>query len=264
MVFRILAISFLVSIAGAQPKPASDAPVYRFHYASIMDDPAHIGGEAYHILAPADWHVTGGVIWKADPALPAAAWARLFGSGGREIGALPSNVFVWNPRMFGRNFPPGSTYAGSEVQPPALDPLQCIQRVVIPRYRHNLAGARIVKQEPLPELAQAGRLKYPEPEYRNAMFQAGKVRFEYVENGVEMEEDVYVLTSAVQFSVGPTTSTVWAADEVRYSRAPKGVLDSQVPLFETAMFSMKPNLRWWAKMQKVAQMLAQQQIQASN
>ncbi|HYM05458.1 MAG TPA: hypothetical protein VEU11_02765 [Terriglobales bacterium] len=244
--------------------PAPSAGVYRFRTVSIMDDPRHIGGEAYRILAPADWRVEGGITWKNAASDPAAPWVKLMGPAKQEIGVLPPIAFIWNPRMFGQFFRPGSFYSGTEVQPPLLDPVQCIKTIIIPRYRRNLLSANVVRQEPLPELAAAGREKYPQPEYRNAVFQAGKMRFEYLENGVEMEEDVYVLTAAVQFPVGPTVSTMWAPDEIRYSKAPKGMLDAQVPLFQTALFSLRPNLKWWAALQQVSQELARLQMQASN
>jgi hypothetical protein len=170
---------------------------------------------------------------------------------------------VWNPKLLGPRFRPGTFYAGTEVQPPLLDYVQCIKTIIIPRYRRNLVNANVVKQEALPELAAMGREKYPGPEYRNAVFQAGKMRFEYFENGVDMEEDVYVLTAAVQFPVAQTVTTAWAPDEIRYSKAPKGTLDAQVPLFQTVMFSLRPNLKWFAALQDVSQELARMQAQAS-
>lgn len=263
----IVTVLLCCSCALAQRQPAATtdpAGVFRFRTASIMDDAQHIGGEAYRILAPVDWRVEGGILWKNAASDPAAPWVKLIGPARQEIGVLPPIAFIWNPRMLGMYFPAGSFYAGTEVQAPVMDPFQCIQRIILPRYRRQLATARIVKQEALPELAAAGRLKYPGPEYRTAVFQAGKMRFEYVETGVAMEEDIYVLTAAVQFPVGPTVSTMWAPDEIRYSKAPKGTLDTQIPLFQTAMFSLRPNLQWWAKVQQVSQMLAQQQMQASN
>src|SRR5207253_359751 len=48
------------------------------------------------------------------------------------------------------------------------------------------------------------------------------------------------------------------------SRAPKGTLDSQVALFQTAMFSFKPDLHWWAKVEQVSKEMAQEQTRASN
>jgi hypothetical protein len=213
---------------------------------------------------PSSWRLEGGIEWRNDPANPASPWVRLHGPRGQEIGVLPALAFVWNPQMLGRNFPPGSRYAGTEVEPPLLDPFQCIQRVIVPRYQRSLAGARVVKEEALPELAEVGHMKYPGPEYRNAQFRGGKVRFQFNENGVPMEEDVYVLTAAVQFPVGRTVTTMWAPDEIRYSKAPAGELDRQLAIFQTAMFSLRPNLRWFAAMQGVSRQLVGGQIQASN
>jgi hypothetical protein len=257
--------------AATRPTPAAPssqaapgAGTFTLRAVSIMDSPQHIGGEAYRILMPANWQFDGDIVWRRDPANPASPRVRLRGPQGQEIGVLPAIAFVWNPQMLGRNFPPGSQYAGTEVEPPVLDPFQCIQRVIVPRYRRNLTGARIVKQELLPELAGVGRMKYPGAEYKDATFRAGRIRFAYQENGVPMEEDVYVLTAAVQFRVGPTTTTMWAPDEIRYSKAPAGELDRQLAIFQTAMFSLRPNIRWFAAVQRVSEQLVNQQIQASN
>lgn len=243
---------------------ASAANTLTLRSVSIMDSPQHIGGEAYRILMPSTWQMQGGIEWRNDPANPASPWVRLRGPRGEEIGVLPALSFVWNPRMLGRNFPPGSHYAGTEVEPPVMDPFQCIERVILPRYLRNFTGARIVNQEPLPELADVGHMKYPGPEYRNAVFRAGKVRFAFEENGAPTEADVNVLTAAVQFRVGPTITTMWSPDEIRYSKAPAGQLDRQLAIFQTAMFSLRPNIRWFAAMQRVSQQMVNQQIQASN
>jgi hypothetical protein len=250
-------------LASRPPTATADkAQVFRFHTVSIKDNPPGIGGEAYRILAPVGWRAEGGIIWKNAVSDPAAVWIRLIGPAGQEMGVLPPIPFIWNPSMFGRTYPPGSFYVGTEVQAPVMDPFQCIRRIVVPRYRRNLSTARVINQEMLPELAAVGRQKYPQ--YTNAVYQAGKVRFEYNDSGADVEEDVYVLTASLQFPVGTTVSTMWAPDEIRYSKAPKGTLDAQRPLFQTAMFSLRPNLQWWAKVQQISQQLAQQQIQASN
>jgi hypothetical protein len=232
----------------------------------IMDSgPNGLGGEAYRILMPADWRLDGAIVWSKDPANPAAPRIRLIRPRGQEIGVLPPIAFVWNPQMFGRFYPAGSEYANTEVQPPVLEPFQCIQRIIVPRYQRELGSARIIlRQELLPELTEVGHMKYPGPEYRNAVFRAGKIRFGYSERGVSMEEHVYVLTAAVQFPVGGTTTTMWSPDEICYSKAPAGELDRQLPLFQTAMFSLRPNLRWFAHMQRVSAALVKQQADASN
>ena len=245
-----------------RPTPGDTAPSLRFQTFSIMDDPRHVGGEAYKILVPAGWRIEGSVMWKNVAADPAAPWIKLMGPASQEIGVLPPATFVWDPQQFGPAYHPGSFLRGTEIQPP-MSPEQCIKSIVIPRYLRALDNANVVKQESMPELAEADRLKYPQPEYKNAVFQAGEMRFEYVENGVAMQEDVYVLTAAVQFRAGQTVGTLWKLDEIRYSKAPKGTLDSQLPLFETAMFSLRPNLPWWARVQELSQEMARVEAQSS-
>ncbi len=227
-----------------------------------MDDPRHVGGEAYRILVPQGWRIEGSVMWKNGAADPAAPWIKLIGPARQEIGILPPTTFVWNPQL-GPRFHPGSFINGTEVQPP-LNPTQCIKTIIIPRYLRNLDNADVISEQALPELAQAGRLKYPQPAYKNALFQAGKMRFEFVENGVAMQEDVYVLTAAVPFRAGQAVGATWQPDEIRYSKAPKGTLDAQLPLFETALYSLRPNLPWWARVQEVSEELGRLQAQMGN
>lgn len=247
---------------------AQQAAVLRFRSVSVMDDPRRIGGEAYRLLAPADWRADNNVMWHNSAANTANPWVRLIGPARQEIGTLPPITFIWNDRLMAANYKPGSLYAGLEVQFPALDPFQAIDKIVIPRFRRQLENASIVKQEKLPELAAANRAKYPQPEYRNAVFQAGKARFEYAENGVQMQEDVYILTAAVQIPSAqngpPAVSTLWSLDEIRYSKAPKGTLDAQLPLFEACLFSLRPNLKWFGRLQEISQEYSRLRAQADN
>lgn len=250
----------LCSLLSAQSAPTPETA--RLQTISIMDDPRHIGGEAYRILAPSDWHAEGSIMWKnigSDPAFP---WIKLIGPAHQEIGILPPSNFLWNPQLLGSRYRAGSFYSGMEVQPPMLDPSQCIRTILIPRYLRNLDNAELVKQDPLPELAQAGRLKYPESRYPKAAFQAGRMRFEFTENGIVMQEDVYVLNVAIQVRSGQTNSIIWAPDEVRYSKAPKGTLDAQLPIFLTTLFSLHPVLPWFAAQQQIAEELGR--LQASD
>jgi len=262
MLSRVLSIAIICLPALAQP-PVQQPATSRFQTASILDDPRHVGGEAYRILMPAGWRVEGSVMWKNSAADSASPWIKLIGPARQEIGILPPTAFIWNPQLLGARYRPGSFYSGAEVQPPMLDPGQCIRSIIVPRYLRNLDNADVVKQESLPDVAQAGRLKYSQPAYQNAVFQAGRIRYEYLESGVAMEADVYVLTVAVQAHTGQTVSTFWAPDEIRYSKAPKGTLDAQVPVLETAMFSLRPNLKWWARVQQVSEELGRLQAQSS-
>jgi hypothetical protein len=243
--------------------PTVIAQTVSFQTVSIMDDPRHIGGEAYRILAPAGWRVEGSVMWKNAGSDAASPWIKLIGPAQQEIGILPPATFLWNPLLLGSRYRAGSFYSGTEVQPPMLDPGQCIRSIIVPRYLRHLEHADVVKEEPLPALAQAGRLKYPESRYPTAAFQAGRIRFEFVEKGVPMEEDVYVLVVAVQTRTTQNVNTVWTPDEIRYSKGPKGTLDAQLPVLLTALFSLRPQLSWWARQQQVSEELGRLQATES-
>ncbi|MBV9084696.1 MAG: hypothetical protein JOZ62_18625 [Acidobacteriaceae bacterium] len=264
----LLGFSVVVSHAlplGPQTRPtdASAAPTLTFRPVSLNDSPNMIGGEALRLLIPANWQFDGEIVWRNNPAYPAAVKARTFNPKGvEEIGVMPNLLFYWNPYVT-LYFPIGGTYLGNEVRRPVLEPIAALRTFVLPRYWPNLRDARVVAQQDLPELAALGPLKYPDLK-QTGRFRAGKLRLEYFERGVPVEQDVYCLTVAFDSQVNGTISTFWGIDEIRYSKAPKGKLDEQYKLMETIGCSTKLNLRWFARYQQLTQILMQNEMNASN
>ena len=234
-----------------------------FRSISLMDSPNMIGGEALRLLVPADWQFEGEIVWRSHPNYPAAARIRTFNPKGvEEIGMMPNLLFYWNPYVT-MYFPVGGTYLGNEIRQPVLEPSAALRTFVIPRYWPNLRGARVIAEEDLPQLAALGPLKYPDLK-NSGSFRAGKLRLEFEQNGLPVQQDVYCLIVAFQAPIMGTISTFWGIDEIRYSKAEKGKLDSQYKLAQAIAYSMKLNLEWFAKYQQLTQMLVQNQINASN
>jgi hypothetical protein len=245
------------------PESSHSPKVLILRPVSLMDSPNMIGGEALRLLIPADWQFDGQVVWRNHPSYPAAARIRIFNPNGlQEIGSMPSLLFYWNPYAT-RFFPIGGNYLGNEVRPPVLEPGAALRTLVVPRYWPSLANARVVAEENLPQLAALGPVKYPDLQ-DTGTFRAGKIRLEFEQSGKTVQQDVYCLIVAFQAPVMGTTSTFWAIDEIRYSRAEKGQLDDQYRLAEAISYSMKLNLQWFARLQQVSQMMTQNAMNASN
>jgi hypothetical protein len=243
--------------------PHGSGKVLMFRPVSLMDSPNMIGGEALRLLIPADWQFQGEVVWRNHPTYPAATKIRVFNPKGvEEVGAMPSLLFYWSPYIT-RFFPIGATYLGNEIRQPVLEPTAALHAFVLPRYWPNLRGARVVSQEDVPQLAAIGPLKYPDLKDRG-IFRAGKLRLEFDQGGVTVEQDVYCLIVAFQAPMMGTMSTFWGIDEIRYSRAAKGKLDDQYKLAQTIASSVRLNLRWFARYQQLTQLLTQNQMDASN
>jgi hypothetical protein len=242
--------------------PAS-SPTMVFRRVSLVDSPNMIGGEALQLLIPADWQFQGQIVWRNNPAYPAAAKMRAFNPKSvEEIGAMPNLLFYWNPYVT-RFFPIGGTYLGNEIRQPVLAPGTALRTFVLPRYWPELRSARVVREENLPELAAAGPLKYPDLK-DTGTFRAGKLRLEYEQNGATIQQDVYCLIVAFQAPINGTISTFWGIDEIRDSKAPKGKLDEQYKLMQTIAYSTRLNLQWFARYQQLTRMLMQNQMNASN
>ena len=230
----------------------------------IVKDP-QLGVEAFRFLMPADWKVDGGVIWRANPSRPATVSIRIYNPRGpEEIGAVPDIPCVWAATLPALGFPQGSFYLGNEVRPPVGDALAALRTLVLPRYSAHLPGARIIAQEPLPEMAQAvAAANYPELQ-GIAKFSGGKVRVEYQYDNRPAEMDVYGVAASWTTPIQGVPMTFWGVDGIRYSRAEKGKLENQFKLLQTVLYSEQLNIEWLNLYSQVQRMMVNSQMEASN
>lgn len=226
---------------------------------------SQLGIEAYRFLLPVDWRVEGGVVWRANPTRPATVSTRVYNpSGLEEIGIVPDIQCVWAVTLPRFGFPQGSFYLGNEVRPPVADAIQCLRSLILPRYASMLPGARVVKQEPLPEVAQAwAAANYPELQGRGN-FSGGKIRVEYQQQAKPVEMDIYTVMGMWTTPIGGVPMTFWAADSIRYSRAEKGKVEEQYRLFQAIVYSEKLNIQWLNYYVQIRELMTRSQMEASN
>jgi hypothetical protein len=226
---------------------------------------SQLGVEAFRLLIPADWKVDGGVVWRANPTRPASVSMRIYNpSGPEEIGAVPDIPCVWAVTLPSFGFPQGSFYLGNEVRPPVADAIEALRSLILPRYSSQFPGAKVVKQELLPEMAQAvAEANYPELQGR-AKLSGGKVRVEYQQQGKPIEMDAYAITGSWTTPIQGVPMTFWGADGIRYSKAEKGKVEEQFKLFQAILYSEKMNIQWLNRYLQVRDMMTQSQMEASN
>lgn len=250
--------------ASASPAPEAKAPsrpgVVHLKWVSVLDDPTMIGGEAFTLLAPADWLVQGTVVWRMHPGAPAYPVVTLANSNLTEVvDALPSIPFIWMEGGIPL-FPPGSRYLGNEVGEPIGDPIAYIKQVIIPRFRRSLNAAEILQTEELPGVAETVADISKEPGV-DKKFRAARMRLEYAENGVAMHEDIYCVLGSV--SVPAAKATFWGPERNYSFKAERGKLDERTALFHEIVTSFKPNLRWFNRYLQLTRILGQVKLDPS-
>ncbi len=227
-------------------------------------DPA-AGLEAFRLLLPKGWRAEGAITWSDNPALPAQSRFSFRDSGsGAEMSLFPTQSFYWTDnRLYLGTNPPGSLRFGTLVAQP-VDLRRAFTRIVIPAIRKSAAGLEIVREQPVPELADLARGP-PTPGVR-ASAEAGRVRLHYREAGRPMEEELFAVVSHFvtdhpgSMLSGPHFTDYWYVDYVFSFRAPRGALDARKRTFETMLHSLKVNPRWMAKVVNVKEMLVQRHI----
>ncbi|MDY6953903.1 MAG: hypothetical protein SWE60_20540 [Thermodesulfobacteriota bacterium] len=238
----------------------------RFKTFSYVDRQG-IGIEAFRMLIPWDWQFEGGIRWVLDnPGMPASGGFRVWNPrGAEEFEVFPTQPFFWtNNQMTLSMFPVGSRYFGNEVRPLA-GPVEALKRIVVPRFRQNVSGLRIVKEESLPELARAVGAGAQSQPGVSVSAHGGKIRIEYDRKGKTMEEEIYTVVHSLAFPIqsmaGVVTNTNWYVDYIFSFKAEKGELDRNAKTFQAIAYSFELNPKWFAKYNQVVEYLIQRQIQ---
>ncbi len=222
--------------------------------------------EAFRLLIPKGWRVEGSITWSANPALPAQSRFRFYNpDGSEEFNIFPSQSFFWtNHQLFLRTNPPGSLRFGTLVAEP-IDVHEAFTKVIIPGFRKKVNGLTIFHEEEVPDLAKLAKGQAVRGVRASA--KGSKIRISYHEDERQKEEELYAAVS--QFITDMPGSTYsggyflnyWFIDYVFSFKAEKGGLDSRSKVFQTMVFSLKVNPRWFAKVVNVKESLAKRYIQ---
>lgn len=225
-----------------------------------------VGIEAFRLLIPKGWKVEGGIKWSSNPALPAQSQFRFFNPNGSEqVEFFPTQSYFWtdNQTALYTN-PPGSLRFGTLVaQPISLQ--SAFRNIILPAFRDRVRNLKIETQIKIHELEQ---LAIGQPtEGVNSFADGGKIRFTYLENNIQMEEEMFGVVSQFitnlpgsYFSPGYFIN-YWYIDYVFSFKSEYQKLDSNSKIFQTMIFSFKLNPKWFAKVVNTKEKMVQMIIQ---
>jgi hypothetical protein len=208
--------------------------------------------EAFRCLVPKGWKVEGQITWEANPALPAKSRFRFYDPRSLdEMNLVPTQAFFWtNNSMFLRTNPPGTLRFNTLVAQP-IDLDAAFGKLGVPGARGKITNVAVTERKKVPELAALAKGQ-PVQGLRSSA-DAGKIRVTYQEGGTAIEEEIYAAVAnfvvdlpGSGFSPGYFID-YWYIDYVFSFRAEKGRLTTRSKLFQTMIYSMKVNPKWFAK-----------------
>lgn len=248
--------------AEAAPQAAPNSTL-RFNKVPVIDRLNN--SLAATFLLPEGWRHEAEIYWKQNPFYPVSMWLRAYDpatpdcwtvypqqcfTDGIQQSAMQTAMIagIEAAAFAGASMAEGGNYMGFEIRPRVQNFAQYIQHFVIPRFRQDLAQARIIDGRDMPDIGQAEAAKIGGPPM--CMGIAGRLRFEYMAQGVALHEDVYC--TVVFVNLGQTIN--WIADAKSY-RARAGGLDDAMRILRTMEWSLRPDLKWYAGVAQVAQMM---------
>jgi hypothetical protein len=208
---------------------------------------------AFSLLVPAGWQITGGIT-RVDPTAnggPAnSIEAKLYmkvSSADEKAGIcwLPDTRFYDMQRcptrnLIGNMFPTGSNYNGMLVMP-ILSPEQFALKIAVPFAHPHAQNLKITETKPLQDLAAKYRQLSAQmiPGYA-FNYAAAIVTILYNENGISyLEKMVCVIEDYGQLGAG-----MWGNKETWYVRAEAGKFETMSPVFATIGQSVRINPTW--------------------
>jgi hypothetical protein len=213
---------------------------------------------------PAVWQAHSEVTWNfQNMSFPVTAYAQVYNPSGTEaFEFLPAEYFFWINEGYGF-YQQGQDVMGQVFMPP-MPAGDVMTQWVIPKYRRNRPGLKIVAVRPLPQLARGIAL-----DLGGAPSEGVCVKSEYAENGRLFGEELYgiKLTQEVPY-YGPQGMMIqinWGFARLFSFRAEKGALESQRGTFWHIASSVKLNPRWeqlYAQILQQLKVLFDQYIQA--
>lgn len=228
------------------------------------------GLEAFSILVPQGWRVSGGVTWvPARPAAPVHTALQLANPNGPEaFEAFPNLYFTWtNNPMLHMTQPPGSLYFGYEVRQPA-SARDAMRMFVLPRFR-QLAGLAVIEEGPAPELLQTAVNNQPPPmQGAQVSNDAARLRLHFTLNEQPLAEELSGVTEYTRVVTpglwGGIENIFWSIGYLTAFRAGQGRLEVYASLYRAIFASVKINPAWTALVQQVSQGLTNNTIRHIN
>ncbi len=252
--------------APAEKKPApsaSSAPVSYvvFRYidqGGIRDQATGEWLEAFRLLMPKGWRFQGGLRWvakekppnqlsKTDAIYPVRSDYAVASPDGRCVMRSYPAVYWVDTSRTAAGFRTGANYNGMIVCP-VVTPEQYISQFVYPRQHGAVANLKVIKQEPLPRLAElysAESARFSQVmggggSQASLKFRAGSITVDYTDGQTPYRETFVAVMQYLD-----TAGMVMFQPRLNFSfRAPGNEFDKWQPVFTTIVASVQNNPRW--------------------
>ena len=223
----------------------------------ITDEQGFKGMEVLHGVMPVDWTVKGGVTWKMALGIPNQV--RVHWGDAQDVSAsdlYPTILFCWsNDVRPGGRYQPGQVSAFGIIKQPPTDQFDAFDKVIIQMMRPELAQAKVVNKEKLPDAAKAiAAQDNGDPSWPVAVW-AGRETLEYELRGQTVQEIISGVFE-VGGGQGRNAYQTWSVRRATSKRAPKSAMDQ----FKSINDAMSQSLQWnpaWN--QKVAALVKQRE-----
>jgi len=221
-------------------------------------DRQHQGLVASVFEYPAGWQARSDIAWNfQNVSFPMLSYAQVRHPQGVErLEFWPTEAFCWiEPSAYGF-YQQGQNVLGQTVMPP-MSAADAMTRWVVPRWRGNSHGLRIVGVSLIPQLAQILNA-----DLKGLPGEGAGVRIEYAEQGTLLEEEFYGIQVAQNVPyygpMGAMTQINWFLTRVFSFRAEKGQVDSRREMFWRIARSVKLNPQWERLYAQIMQQLQAQ------
>ena len=169
--------------------------------------------------------------------------------------------FIWGNQNapWAHRVQPGQISGGAIIEPPPADQFDAFEKVIVPMFRPDLANAKVVNKEKMPEVAKAVYDQInTDPDNYVVGVAVGRETFEYDLNGQTVQEVIGGVYKAYTSKRWGFVS--WSLVNVSSKRAPKGELDQLKPISDIMVQSLEMNPEW---NQRLAALLTQRQQQTA-
>jgi hypothetical protein len=269
--FLVLAV--LVGVA-CTASPAPEAGKHQLILRKqVVVDQQGLGYEAFRMLVPKDWSFAGGITWNFGKFPPEAHTAYTVTSpdGRAVIESFPAlNLYFSPDPMMQQSF----AQSGSTI----MQPMQAeafLKNVYISHVRADASGVKIVDSQPLPDLArhalevnqfmmnlfgQISPFRFP----FELRADSARVKFEYMQGGKKMVEDVtatvdYFISSTTSMYGGVVQSVSWTPSVISF-RAPAEEFDQRVPAYQIVIATHWDNPRYGVELTRLMATITREQL----
>ncbi len=239
---------------------------------TIRDEQPDMRCDAVHLRVPNGWRASGRIGWSMAALSPAKPFIFASNPRGLETWAFyPVQTFVWrdNFDLFGLSFPlklgDADPVTGEEIERPIENAADCVSQVIVPRFRKDLANARVAStRDYTVEEAHDAVKRFAawdvmglNPQLK-AVRKAVVVRFEYPLQDKIVQEDVLCVVTYVDLpSQNLGVCHIWQIDYTASFRAEKGKLDDTAKVADAIARSVQLDPEWMKKGSAVQQRIVQ-------